>query len=150
MNSEPVYEQTVRIDAPPETVFDLFSSAEAMARWIGVTHEVDCRPGGVMRVDVTDGDIAVGTFEVVDRPHRVVFTWGWEASTDVPPGSSTVEVSLRPEGAGTVLDFTHSGLPASAVESHGDGWRHYLERLAVATTGDPGPDPWVNTPTEDT
>lgn len=145
--AEPLYSQTVRIDATPETVFDLFTTAESMARWIGVTTDVDCRPGGDYRVNVNGNDIAAGTFEIVDRPHRMVFTWGWEGSDTVPPGASTVEVVLRADGGGTVLDFTHRDLPADQIESHGDGWQHYLDRLGAAATGDAGPDPWVDTAT---
>ena len=37
--------------------------------------------------------------------------------------------------------LVHRGLPADAVDDHGEGWAHYLERLALAATGaDPGPD----------
>jgi hypothetical protein len=35
----------------------------------------------------------------------------------------------------------HRGLPDDAVSDHGDGWTHYLSRLAIATTGGhAGPD----------
>jgi hypothetical protein len=30
----------------------------------------------------------------------------------MPPGSTTVEVTFIPEGSGTLLDFTHHGVPA--------------------------------------
>jgi uncharacterized protein YndB with AHSA1/START domain len=146
--TEPIYEQTVRVDARPEAVFDLFASAEALVRWIGVAAEVDCQPGGSLRVDVTGGDVAAGAFEVVDRPNRLVFTWGWEGSATVPPGSSRVEVDFRAEGEATVVRFVHRALPPPEVENHGHGWQHYLERLSEAATGDPGPDPWVTTPKE--
>ena len=48
----------------------------------------------------------------------------------MPPGSSTVEIELVPEGDGTLLRFTHRDLPsAEAADSHSKGWDHYLERL---------------------
>jgi hypothetical protein len=35
----------------------------------------------------------------------------------------------------------HRGLPAEAVGDHTGGWGHYLERLAVVSSGaDAGPD----------
>jgi len=63
----------------------------------------------------------------------------------VPPGSSTIEVDLTPEGGGTNLRFVHKDLPnAEAVGSHAHGWDHYLPRLEIAAAGgDPGEDPWV-------
>ena len=66
----------------------------------------------------------------------------------VPPGSSTIEYELIPDGNGTIVRFTHRDLPdAAAAESHAHGWDHYFERLAiVAGGGDPGVDPWISGP----
>jgi uncharacterized protein YndB with AHSA1/START domain len=74
-----------------------------------------------------------------------VWTWGWEGNDGVPPGSSTVEVTLTPDGDATVVRLRHSGLPTGdSATSHGSGWEHYTARLAVAAAGgDPGPDEWV-------
>jgi uncharacterized protein YndB with AHSA1/START domain len=71
-----------------------------------------------------------------------VFTWGWEGSTTVPPGSSRVEVTLTPDGDGTILRLVHSGLPhAESILDHTQGWERYLDRLGtVAAGGDPGAD----------
>jgi uncharacterized protein YndB with AHSA1/START domain len=80
-------------------------------------------------------------------PHtRIVFTFGWEGDHNVPPGSSTVEVTLTPEGAGTHVRLVHRGLlTATMREQHRDGWQHYLARLSVAGGGDvPEPDPNAN------
>ena len=35
----------------------------------------------------------------------------------------------------TRVRLVHSGLPEDAVSDHGDGWAHYLDRLAIVTTG---------------
>ena len=61
----------------------------------------------------------------------------------MPTGSTRIEVELVAQRDGTLLRFTHSGLPnADAVKSHTHGWEHYLERLTVAAHGgDPGADP---------
>lgn len=86
-----------------------------------------------------DGHVS-GEFVIVEPPHRIVFTWGWEGDPQVPAGSSRVEVVLEAEGDGsTRLTLTHSGLPLPAVELHQAGWHHYLARLTVrAAGGDPG------------
>ena len=39
---------------------------------------VEASPGGVYRVNVTGTRHAVGEYVEIDRPRRVVFTWGWE------------------------------------------------------------------------
>lgn len=137
-----VTEHEVRIEAPPETVFAFFTDPEKMRRWKGRTAQLDARPGGIYRVDISDRDVAVGEYVEVDPPRRVVFTWGWEGNEHVPPGSSTVEVTLTPDGSGTIVHLVHRDLPTEATEVHAEGWRHFLPRLQVAAAGgDPGPDP---------
>ena len=137
-------EQEIRIAAAPETVFSYFVDPDRMIKWKGISATLDPRPGGVYRVDINGRDVARGEYLEV-RPHtRVVFTWGWEGSGDpVPPGSTIVEVSLEPDGDGTVVRLVHRDLPEDAREQHRQGWEHYLDRLAAASSGaDPGPDPW--------
>jgi uncharacterized protein YndB with AHSA1/START domain len=132
----------VRIDASPETVFAFFTDPDKMTRWKGRTAKLDARPGGVYRVDINDRAVAAGEFLELDPPRRLVITWGWEGSDAVPPGSSTVEVTLTPDGAGTLLRLEHRDLPAGEGAAHRDGWEHFLPRLATAASGgDPGPDP---------
>jgi uncharacterized protein YndB with AHSA1/START domain len=138
-------EREVRIEAQPETIFPFFTDPDLFARWGGVA-TLDPRPGGIFRMDVDGKNIARGEFVTVEPPHRVIFTWGWEAEdTLVPPGSSTVEVTLTPDGNHTIVRLVHRDLPSKeSADSHAHGWEHYLERLQiVGTGGDPGPDPWA-------
>ena len=130
------------INARPATVFSFFTDRDRWLSWQGVTAEIDPRPGGVFRMNVRGDGYASGRFVVVEPPHRIVFTWGWEGDPLVPPGSSQVEVILEAEGdAGTRLTLVHSGLPMRALDLHRDGWDHYLDRLTVrAAGGDPGTD----------
>ena len=136
-------EVSIRIDAPPETVFRYFTDRDRMRVWMGVTAEIDPRPGGGYRVNVTGLDTAVGEYVEVVPPERIVWTWGWEGSATIPPGSTTVEVTLTPDGDATVVHLRHSGLPTEEFEQeHAKGWTHYWSRLAVAAPGAaPGPDP---------
>lgn len=139
-----VFEREVRIDASPETVFEFFTDPEKMTQWKGAEAELDPRPGGIYRVKISDQAIASGSYVRVDRPRSVAFSWGWEGEgMPVPPGSSLVEVTLRPDGDGTILEMRHTGLPSEHMQQeHTKGWTHYLGRLAVAAAGgDPGPDP---------
>jgi uncharacterized protein YndB with AHSA1/START domain len=140
-----VYERTIEIDASPETVWEFFVDPSKLMRWMGIDAELETRPGGIYRCNVIPGHTALGEFVEVDKPRRVVFTWGWDANEGVPPGSSTIEVELAPEGNGTSVRFVHKNLPsAEAVASHAQGWDHYLARLELAAAGgDPGEDPWV-------
>jgi uncharacterized protein YndB with AHSA1/START domain len=133
---------SIRIEAQPDTVFRYFVDPERMCAWMGVTAELDPRPGGRFRINVTGGDIAVGEYVEIVPPQRVVWSWGWEGSDGTPPWSSVVEVTLTPDGEATVVHLRHSGLPDEDSRSnHRKGWTHYTARLAIAATGgDPGPD----------
>jgi uncharacterized protein YndB with AHSA1/START domain len=139
-------EREIAIAASPETVWELLVDPIQAIRWMGQEATFDVRPGGEYRVAVIPGHTASGQFVEVDRPRRLVHTWGWEGESGVPPGSSTVEYELIPNGEGTLLRFTHRDLPnAEAAESHGHGWDHYLERITIAAAGgDPGTDPWIS------
>ena len=144
-NETDAVEREVRIAARAETIFPFLTDPEKIIRWQGVTAEVDPKPGGVFRVNVTGENTASGVFVEILPFSKVVFTWGWEhPDTLVPPGSSTVEITLTEDGGTTVVRLRHSGLPASERETHSMGWEHYLERLAAVASGaDPGPDPWA-------
>src|SRR5262245_62584 len=135
----------VRVDARPETVFPFFTDPARMVLWKGVEADLDARPGGIYRVNVTGRNVARGQYVEVVPNRRVVFSWGWEgADAPIPPGASTVEVELIPDGDGTIVRLTHRDLPAEARSDHAAGWEHFLPRLAAAAAGsDPGPDPWA-------
>jgi uncharacterized protein YndB with AHSA1/START domain len=137
-----VVEREIRIAARPETVFQYFVDPVRLARWMG-TATLDARPGGALQVAVAGIHRVSGEFVEVEPPRRVVFTWGWvDPAYGIPPGGSRVEIDLRPDGDLTIVRLRHYGLGADDVEAHGEGWMHYLGRLAVAAAGgDPGPDP---------
>jgi uncharacterized protein YndB with AHSA1/START domain len=140
-----VYERTLAIDASQETVWEFLVDPEKLMRWKGINADLDAQPGGTFRCEVIPGHIARGEYVEIDKPNRLVFTWGWDGSADVPPGSSTIVIELASDGEGTSLRFVHKDLPnAEAIASHAHGWDHYLPRLETAAGGgDPGADPWV-------
>lgn len=129
-----------RVSAPPSEVFSFFTDADKWMTWQGTEAEIELVAGGVWRVNVTGDGFASGrVIEVVENA-RVVFTWGWEEGPPVSPGSTTVAIELIPDGDGTLIRLTHSGLPSDQVEIHRYGWEHYVPRLAAVAEGRaPGP-----------
>jgi uncharacterized protein YndB with AHSA1/START domain len=118
-----------------------------MIQWMGRSAELDPRAGGTLRCDINGRDVARGEYVAVERPDRIVFTWGWEGEEPtVAPGGSTVEVLLARDGEGTQLRLVHSDLPSTeSKERHSHGWAHYAERLSIVARGaNPGADPWAN------
>jgi len=140
-----------RIRARPETVFAFFTDPEKYRLWQGIGASLEPHPGGRYQVDYTR-QLHVrccGRYLVVEPPHRIVFTWGWDPEPGLPlgigevsPDSTTVEITLVPDGEETILRLRHSGLPTEEAETmHGAQWPIYLDRLATAVAGgDPGPD----------
>jgi uncharacterized protein YndB with AHSA1/START domain len=122
---------SVRIAAPPELVFEFLSERDKLLRWMGQDAKIDARTGGVFWLDVNGSDKAAGEYVEIDPPRHIAFTWGWEGSDTVPPGSSLVTIDLRVDGEDTIVELSHSGLPAEARQSHLDGWCHHLPNLAL-------------------
>jgi uncharacterized protein YndB with AHSA1/START domain len=101
---------------------------------------VDPKPGGELTWTHLNGDSVVGTFVELTPNRRIVFTYGWDREdVAIPPGSTTVEITLRPRDGGTEVHLVHRGLTESMADAH--GWSNYLARLAAVAEGrDPGPD----------
>src|SRR5260370_41288862 len=91
-------EREIAIDGRPERVWKLLVDRREMPRWMGEAATIDLRCGGHYRLDVTPGHAASGEFVEIDPPRRLVYTWGWEGSSAVPPGSTTVVFELLPRG----------------------------------------------------
>ncbi|HMK63578.1 MAG TPA: SRPBCC family protein [Acidimicrobiales bacterium] len=138
----------IMIDATPETIWPFLTQPSEIVRWHGTVAELDPRPGGVYRVLVAGQFQSAGQYIEVVSHQKVVFTFGWDhEGHPIPAGSTTVEISLHPEGDKTRVRLVHHGLPEDAMTDHDRGWEHYLGRLAIAVGGgDPGPDTQTSDP----
>lgn len=138
---------SIEIDAGPDEVFDFLVTEEGMIAWMGEYAELDPTVGGEFAVDIA-GYAVRGQYLEVDRPHRVVFSWGMMGNPALPPGASKVAFTLTPTSrGGTRVDLLHSDLPPTEVPGHVDGWMHFLSRLSIVARGeDPGVDTWLPLP----
>jgi len=134
---------TRRYDMPPEKVFDAFLDVAiarhflfATAKGEMILAETDPRVGGGFtfverRTDM--GDIRhVGEYLEIDRPRRLVFTFG---VPQYDPRMTTVAVDLKPDGAGCLLTLTNDGVPADYAERNHEGWSRMLAGLGPAREG---------------
>jgi uncharacterized protein YndB with AHSA1/START domain len=143
MTTEP---ETIRVErriaAPPSAVFRYLTESDLWARWQGESAELEPTPGGRFRVRMAEGQVVEGSFVELAPDRRVVITWGWQGHPRMPAGATTVEFDLIPDGAGTIVRLTHSGIPSEDLPLHQAGWEMFLPRLEIASTGgDPGPNP---------
>lgn len=143
--SESAIKVEIDIKAAPDKVYAAWTLPELLPKWFGpkaggnlqIDH-FDCTVGG--RYDVTmvfaDGDKVqiVGTYQELDPPKKIVFTWQW---TDGPITSNDtlVTVELAASEVGTHLTLTHERFAsAEARNDHSEGWEPILSRLASSLT----------------
>ena len=133
------YSVTVRreIAARAEDLFDAWLDAQSLAMWFrprGAREahvELDPRVGGAFRI-ATVGDessmVHTGTYQEIERPRRLVFTW---ASAATQHRDSIVTVTFQPTSTGSTLVEIHQvGLPDDeARSSHHTGWSDVLREL---------------------
>ncbi|MGD0943400.1 MAG: TIGR03086 family metal-binding protein [Acidimicrobiales bacterium] len=136
-------EKSVLVPLDPDATFALLTEPERLRRWQAVTARVELRAGGEYRWTIVPGHTASGTITELEPGRRLVLTFGWEGTEDLPPGASMVTITLEPAEGGTKVHLVHSGLTPEQAAGHLEGWNHYLERLvAAAERGDAGPDEW--------
>jgi uncharacterized protein YndB with AHSA1/START domain len=131
-------EQTLRISARPETVWQYWTDPQRMCDWWGAVAELDPRAGGTCRVEMGGGPTMVGEYVELIPHERIVFTFGWEptdGAPDIAPCSTRVEVTLTADAGDTIMTLRHTGLPAAFAEEHRAGWGHFLPNLVTAVEG---------------
>ena len=124
-----VIRATEHVRATPYVVFSYLTDPALIVTWLGEKADLDPQPGGLFAIGFGDV-VAQGTYTAVEPPHRVEFTWGIPGDDTLPAGSTTVEIVLTPDGDGTRVELTHTGLPPAHVEGHRAGWEQRLGRLA--------------------
>ncbi len=141
------YDKTVILPVDAETAFALITQPERLRRWSAVAARIDLRLGGEYRWTVAPGNSAMGTIVQLESGKCVEYTFGWDGSSDLPPGASKVTLTLEPVAGGTSVRLVHEGLTPEQEVGHAEGWNHYLARLVqFTTTGDAGTDPWAAAP----
>jgi uncharacterized protein (TIGR03086 family) len=142
------FDKTIHLPVDADEAFALITQPERLRRWKTVAARVDLRVGGEYRWTILPGHHAAGTFQEIEPGKRIVFTWGWESGTDLPPGASTVTITLEPEAGGTSVRLLHEGLTPEQATAHAEGWNHYLGRLVTeaSTAAGAGPDEWAFAP----
>jgi uncharacterized protein YndB with AHSA1/START domain len=69
-----------------------------------------------------------GRFVLIERPHRVEYTWVSEATKGV---ESVVDVTFEPRGDQCEVTLRHSGVPDDEMgHRHQEGWTSVLSMLA--------------------
>jgi len=133
----------IRIEAPPERVFQALVEPAQVVQWWGqagvyrcTEFETDLRPGGQWRCSGAGPD--GGAFEItgeyleVEPPRLLVTTW---VATWTGKAKTTVRWELLPADAGTLVRIRHSGLSShpNLAQSY-RGWPRMLGWLSAFVT----------------
>jgi uncharacterized protein YndB with AHSA1/START domain len=124
-----------RVRASPEKVFQAWTDAEALRQWWGpegvpcAGAELDVRVGGAYRIGNTmpDGRVVwiTGTFERVDPPWELAFTWCVDGGV-----FERVSVRLAAVRDETDVVIVHQKIATDAArKSHERGWDGCLAGL---------------------
>lgn len=126
-----------------DRVFEAWLDPAMIGRWMfgpalreeTIIHlKLDARVGGAFSFKVRRGDQDIdhiGAYREIDRPRRLVFTWGIAGMSD---GESVVVIDIAPHESGCELTLTHEMQPqwadfAPRVEQ---GWTTMLTALGKA------------------
>ena len=140
--------RVVRIErifrASAEEVFDAWTNQEVIRRWFRpqsgwreASAEVDLRVGGTIRVVMRtpDGDPvgAGGEYTLIERPHRLAFTWTFD---DDPSNQQLIEIEFDELGDETTVLFVNSEISdRERRNSQYDGWTTCIDNMeGVLTT----------------
>jgi uncharacterized protein YndB with AHSA1/START domain len=123
-------DRVIVIRAPREIVFRFFTDSARWAAWWGEGSTIDPTPGGAVLIRYPGGAEAIGEVVAIDRPERIVFTYGYVGGQPVPPGGSRVTIRLEPHRDGTQLSLSHAFADASTRDQHVQGWRYQLSLFA--------------------
>ena len=129
---------TRRFAAAPEKVYAAWTDPEKLAQWFGpgavevgsVKADIDLRVGGRYRISFNargEYNQVGGVYREVVPDARLVFSWAWHST---PERESLVTVSLKADGAGTLLTFHHEQFAdTTARDNHQRGWTELLGKL---------------------
>lgn len=132
---------SIYIDAPPSAVFRTLIDPEKIQQWFGVAAAVDPRLGGAWHLKMEfekDGQkVTSPPCKILDfvENERLAISWpDWRGDKTVP--DQRVLWMLKPEGAGTRVEFVHDGfVRAVDVSDYPFGWGWFLSRITTVAEG---------------
>jgi len=145
INEQVQDDQVLRIErlipASPERLFELWSEPSELVKWWGPdgfdvpASALDVRPGGHWRTTMRSpqGDLHTvsGVYRTIDKPRRLVFTWGWDDDTGLRGHETEVTVTFEPAPGGTRMVLLQQAFEnKDQRDRHNQGWSSSFDCLA--------------------
>jgi len=112
--------QTIRFHATPRSLYAAFTESRRHAAFTRSPARIQARVGG--KFSAYDG-YAEGRMLVLGPAKEIALSW---RASDWPEGvESTIRITLKPAGKGTVLTFVQEGVPRDQVADIREGWREF-------------------------
>lgn len=138
------------LNAPQKLAFEAWTSAEHIKHWMqpepGMVVPyafMDLRVGGKFRIQMRNAEgeffTAVGVFQEVKAPEKLVYTWDWEKDGsgedfgEVEGKTTLVTVEFLNRGERqTEMVFMHTRFATiEARDNHSRGWSRIIDTLAA-------------------
>ena len=126
------------VEAPPAQVYYAFTNSSGLREWLADASQIAPQPGGRLYLSWNSGYYTSGEYTHLKSPGRVAFTWRGRGE----PAETQVQVTLAPQGSGTLVTIEHSGFGSGAAwekasKESQSGWQRGLDNLAsVLETGE--------------
>jgi uncharacterized protein YndB with AHSA1/START domain len=127
-----------RMPAPREIVYEAWIDPEGLREWmcpgdiVSAEAVLDVRVGGSFRIVMkskTQTHEHAGTYQVVDRPSKLVFTW---TAVENPGEITLVTVDFIPHGDESELVITHERFTDPEVAQRYEmGWGTIAKKFAA-------------------
>lgn len=128
----------------PERLFQVWTTPEHLEKWLCPTKqyamtvlEYDLTINGRYQLEYRDAEtntasIVGGTFQKIEPPEKLVFTWCWEPPDPDAGVESLVTVTFHKIEIGTELVLLHERFPnQEKFDRHIAGWNGALDHLTI-------------------
>ena len=122
-----------RFDTDIDDLWSALTEPRRLARWIAEV-DGDLRLGGEFHRVSADGE-STGRVDACEPPRRLVVTFRDSDPQPGQPAQTEIEVTLSPDGDGTLLVAEERGLPLPLLAAYGAGVQIHVENLADHIAG---------------
>lgn len=115
MATENVITIAVHLNAPPDRVFQAWTTPADLEEWLADRATVNPSVGGSYRLETDGGEempglhICSGTYTEIIPGWRIVTSWRYEGPDPADTVDTTITVDLEADDSGTTMRFREAG-----------------------------------------